>query len=139
MIEGWHTIARSEVDTQQGLPHNPTRTRLAYKQDSNPTMTQSQPWLTDKTKLIPNQYHICLISRGFQTAHNREHDYHDSFTLYRGLCPIPMYRDFIIFWWLENLHVIMSAKHNHTLLKLQHLSTTGPITSHWMDDHNHHL
>jgi hypothetical protein len=43
MIEGWHTIARSEVDTQQGLPHNPTRTRLAYNQDSNPTMTQSQP------------------------------------------------------------------------------------------------
>jgi hypothetical protein len=45
---------------------------------------------------------------------DREDDYHDSFTLCRGLCPVPTHSDFMTFWRLENLHAAMPAKHNHT-------------------------
>jgi hypothetical protein len=53
---------------------------------------------------------MCLISRESQIAHNREHNYHDCFTLCRGLCPIPMRTNLVTFWKLENLHVATSAK-----------------------------
>jgi hypothetical protein len=51
-----------------------------------------------------------LILQGFQTPRNREHDYHDSCILYRGLCPIPTSSDFISFQLPENLHVAMPTK-----------------------------
>jgi hypothetical protein len=39
---------------------------------------------------------------------------YNSCTLYRGLCPVPTRSDFITFQRLENLHVAMLAKRNHT-------------------------
>jgi hypothetical protein len=43
----------------------------------------------------------------------KKKDY-NSCTLCRGLCPVPTHSDFITFQRLENLHVAMPAKHNHT-------------------------
>jgi hypothetical protein len=58
----------------------------------------------------PKPSHNPLILWGFQTTHNREHYYHDSRALYRGLCHVPMSSNFITFQRLENLHVVMPAK-----------------------------
>jgi hypothetical protein len=60
------------------------------------------------TEPDPTPHHIYLISRVSQIAHNREHDNRDSFILCRGLC-----HDFITFWRLENLYVMVPTKHNH--------------------------
>jgi hypothetical protein len=43
----------------------------------------------------------------------KKKDY-NSCTLCRGLCHVPTRSDFITFQRLENLHVAMPAKHNHT-------------------------
>jgi hypothetical protein len=48
-----------------------------------------------------------ILNGGGGFCHN---DYHDSFILCRGLCPIPTHSDFITFRRLENLHVAMPTK-----------------------------
>jgi hypothetical protein len=112
-IQGWHTTwvdikpQRNWVDTRPRL--NTTETGLTHDQASDPT---TNIWL-NQTHTNPISS-IQLIYRGPQIALDREHDYHDSFILCKGLCPIPTYSDFITFQWLENLHVAMSVKHNHT-------------------------
>jgi hypothetical protein len=46
----------------------------------------------------PKPFHTTpnhLILRGSKIACNRKHDYHDSCTLCKGQCPVPMCSDFI--------------------------------------------
>jgi hypothetical protein len=73
-------------------------------------MTGHNQTQTIRPDPIQKTHHIRLISGGSYTALDWEHDYHHSFTLYRGLCPIPTRSDFITFWRLENCHAAMRPK-----------------------------
>jgi hypothetical protein len=70
-----------------------------------PKIYQTQPKPDHLTKSTPNQHHH-LIYGGSHAARNREHAYHNSFTLCRGLCSVPTRIDFITFQQLENLRII---------------------------------
>jgi hypothetical protein len=73
-----------------------------------------EPIIQTKPKLEPKPSITILIKGGSHTTLDREPDCYNSCTIYRGLCPVPTRSDFITFQRLENLHVAMLAKHNHT-------------------------
>jgi hypothetical protein len=87
------------------MTHDKSRTNVASQlEKSHPDLF---PYITK-----PNQFP--LIQGGSQTACNHKNVCHDSCTLYRGYYPVPTRGDFFTSWRLENLHVTMSTKHNHT-------------------------
>jgi hypothetical protein len=58
------------------------------------TMDHTNPYdLHQNHSNYPTPYH--LVKRGFQTACNRKHDCHNSYTLCKGKRPVPISSDFI--------------------------------------------
>jgi hypothetical protein len=56
-------------------------------------MDHTNPYDLDQNHSTqPTPYH--LVKRRSHTACNRKHGYHDSCTLCKGQCPIPMSSDF---------------------------------------------